>query len=404
MSEPPIQSRRGLSIAVALLSTVLALAGTEFLGRLWMGRIAGISDRPPSPSMLALAFEPYLMFGFQYGWFEDVEKDSMAEAEGPQAYGYRSAGPMYLFDFDRPIMSIAERGHFMFEGDELADNRKVPTLRVFVVGASVAQGVGSSSHETTWHVILERALTHALGRDVHLIVGAVPGFVSTQERIALELMVLPRCPDAVIVLNGWDDAALPGMLGSRPGDPINSGLLYEHYFPSTSELNRMLVRQSALYRYFYHRRILDVLEEHRARIAGSQQRLDLYRRSTAGVYLDNVARMLDACERSGVPCGVFLQPARSLIDEGKLGPQGWAVQESLEKASYEAIRSGIAAMPQRDRVHDLTGIFEPGREWFVDPVHFGDDGHAVLAKSMLPIVERMMRSDLREAGADPCAR
>ena len=85
-----------------------------------------------------------------------------------------------------------------------------------------------------------------------------------------------------------------------------------------------------------------------------------------------------------MPCAVFLQPARSLIDEGKPGPAGWAVQESLERVSYEAIRRGIGELEVRDRVHDLTGIFEAGREWFVDPVHFGDEGHAVLARAMQP--------------------
>ena len=232
----------------------------------------------------------------------------------------------------------------------------------------------------------------------------MPGFVSTQERIALDLMVLPRCPDAVIILNGWDDAALPGMLGSRPGDPINSGLLYEQYFPATSELGRTLVRRSALYRYFYHRRILDALEAHRVRIAGSEERLDMYRRSTAGVYLDNIQRMLESCEARSVPCAVFLQPARSLVDEGKPGPQGWAVQESLERTAYEAIRRGMGEIEARDRVHDLTGIFAPGLEWFVDPVHFGDEGHAVLARAMQPAVEKMLRGDLRAPGADPCVR
>jgi lysophospholipase L1-like esterase len=322
--------------------------------------------------------------------------------EGPEPFGYKPAGPTYLFPFERPILSIAERGQFLFQGDGMADNPTVEVLRVFVVGASVAQGVGSSSHETTWHVVLEEALSKDLGREVHLIVAAVPAFVSTQERIALDLMVLPRCPDAVIILNGWDDAALPGMLGSRPGDPINQGLLYEHFFPVTFDFGGVLMRHSALYRYFYHRRILDALDRNRRAIVGDENRLDVYRRSTAGLYIDNLREMLAGCERQSVPCAAFLQPARVLIESKTESPEAWTAQETLERTAYEAIRQRLPALQARYRVHDLSQAFGPGTDWFVDQVHFGDEGHAAIAKAMEPVLAEMLRPITRHGGTSAC--
>jgi hypothetical protein len=114
--------------------------------------------------------------------------------------------------------------------------------------------------------------------------------------------------------------------------------------------------------------------------------------------------MLDACDRQSVPCTAFLQPARSVTHASGGGPEGWALQETLERRSYDEIRARLAKLEPRYRVHDLSGVFAAGEQWFVDPVHFGDRGQAVVAEAMLPAVLAMLRGDLRPAGTSACRR
>jgi lysophospholipase L1-like esterase len=246
-------------------------------------------------------------------------------------------------------------------------------------------------------------LTDALGREVRVISAAVDGFVSTQERLVLNLMVLPRCPDAVVIVDGFNDAAMPAMFGVRPGDPINQGLLYRRFYATADGLMRLIADHSAVVRYLWHTRMMDALDENRRRIAGSDAAIAHYGRSTAAVYLDNVSRMLARCRQRGVPCAAFVQPARSLLPApSRAGGSAWAEQETLERASYAAIRTRLGEK-KHDGVHDLSRVFgRTGRSWFYDPVHFGDRGQQAFAKATLPAVLAMLGGDLRPPGATRC--
>lgn len=54
------------------------------LGRAWLRGLGDLAAGPPAPSMLAVPFQPYLMFGAQYGWFDQVEHEAMLAREGPK--------------------------------------------------------------------------------------------------------------------------------------------------------------------------------------------------------------------------------------------------------------------------------------------------------------------------------
>ncbi|MFC1836122.1 hypothetical protein ACFL2Q_15615 [Thermodesulfobacteriota bacterium] len=92
--------------------------------------------------------------------------------------------------------------------------------RVFVIGGSAAYGSGASSTDTRWYMELERLLSKGLKRQVRLIPAAMGAYVSTQERMVLELIVLPRRPDCVIILNGYNDLVNCLTYCTRPGDVL----------------------------------------------------------------------------------------------------------------------------------------------------------------------------------------
>jgi hypothetical protein len=166
--------------------------------------------------------QPYLGFG-RLG-----HQDERLLLEGPESFGYRQRDGRYVFDIREAVSGIQDRGDFLFGERAPIANRPgaAEGLRVFILGGSAAFGVGATSPERTWWVHLENGLSSELGRKVSVLNAAVPGFVSTQERIMLDLMVLPRKPDLVVFLHGLNDISIPMGYGVRPGDPFTQAVTY----------------------------------------------------------------------------------------------------------------------------------------------------------------------------------
>jgi lysophospholipase L1-like esterase len=333
--------------------------------------------------------QPYFMTG---GYYQTPVPGVRSEnvllgPGGPETYGYRPDGGTYVFGFDRPVTSVADRGTFLFQ-DQVAraDAPARPGVRrVFVLGGSAAYGVGASRRDARWYAVLERSLAAELQQDVQVIPAAMVGYVSTQERIAMELMVLPRQPDAMIILDGWNDAALPAVFGVRPGDPYDQGMLYGDFYSAFGGIRKWLAKHSHLARYLVQRSISKAIAAERDAIVASPDRVAAYADSTASVYVDNISRMLDRCDHARVPCLAFLQPSRDVASPGDSTDRN-----PLVVASYDRIRRRLQTMANRP-VSDLSVVLPPEDRWFVDKVHFTDAGHEAVARAMHPLVLGMLR-------------
>ncbi len=342
--------------------------------------------------------QPYLMSG---GYYQTPVPGVRAEnlitgPAGPEAYGYARKGNIYLFEFEEEVSSIADRGNFLFQDRvHLAnDTKQNGAMRIFAIGGSAAYGIGASSKDHRWYAVLEQTLSSAMAREVRLIPAAMIGYVSTQERLILDWMVLPRSPDAVIIFNGFNDVALPAVFGARPGDPYDQGILYEDFYSPLFSLKKWLAKQSALYRYLMHRSFAQALSANKKRILANPELLSNYAKSTASVYLDNIKNMMDICQEAEVPCKVFLQPAYVMTRKYQGSTENL---NPFVLSSYEQILKRIQHEDFENFVSDLTGIFnESGREqWFTDSVHFNDSGHKAVSDAMYPIVLDLIRRNPR---------
>lgn len=139
----------------------------------------------------------------------------------PETYGHKNKDGGYIFDFEKAVTTIVERGDFLFQDrtDMAYCHVNGQVIRIFALGGAAAYGIGASSIENRWHAVLERGLSKSTGQDLRIIPAALPGYVITQERIILDLTGLPFEPDEVIIFDGFNDAALPAIFGSRLGDP-----------------------------------------------------------------------------------------------------------------------------------------------------------------------------------------
>jgi lysophospholipase L1-like esterase len=381
--------RRRLFVALGWLWVAVLVVAADWVAGRFLPAPPGTGKRP---------LQPYLVNG---DFYDGVPDDVMLAREGPAAYGYRAASGVYVFPFDAPVARIADRGDFLFQDRDALANATGPreVLRVFVIGGSAAYGTGASSPDKRWYAVLERSLSSALGREVRLIPAAMGGYVSTQERLVLDLMVLPRRPDAVVIFDGYNDAALPAMFGTRAGDPYNQGVLYEQFYSPLFGAKRWLARHSNLYGYWVNRSLQRAFEANRRAILASPERRARFAASVASVYLDNLATMLQACRANGIPGVAFLQPARALTlrNLGRLGePRS---EEALTLLGYDEIRSRAAAPSADQALVDLTPLFDGGAPVeYHDTVHFDDAGHRRVAEAMFPaVLDALRRARAREA-------
>ncbi len=332
----------------------------------------------PKPLVWVRAFQPYFMNGDFYakrpGGKLVGEMGKTGDLESPEAFGYEKRNGYYIFNYAKPVQAISDRGGpWLFQDrSALADAKDFPGKRIFVLGGSAAFGTGASSRGSRWFVFLEKRLSEELQEKVKVIPAAVNAQVSTQEYLVLLLMVIPRKPDAVIVLDGYNDAASYSL--GRPGDPFNQGILYDTVLSALGGVRKWLWQHSAFY---YHARefwVGRVFREARREILSDPLKRENYRISQAAVYADNQERMIKACRQENIPIFSFLQPFRSVVEKN-IQP------EEQIKTDVHARMLEEAQIRKLD-LRDTTPLFQTPelRQSFTDEVHLNDAGQKALGE------------------------
>jgi lysophospholipase L1-like esterase len=379
--------RRLRFIAWNLFWITLAVVGAELVSRRLLPYPVGYGAR---------ALQPYLTIGDYYESIPD--QATMLEREGPGVYGYQDVNGTYAYRPGDSIRSISDRFDFLFQDrSSIANSRgDGKVLRVFVLGGSVAYGIGASSRQGRWYAVLESALTGRLGRETKLIPAAMSSYGSTQERLALDLAVLPRRPDAVVILDGYNDVNNSVSFGCRPGDPYNMSLLYREYFSPVFAWKKRLAAYSHLYRHLLYSSVEKSMEANRQAVLADAELTRRYTGNIASVYWDNIRAMLRRCRWESVPCVVFIQPARVMTHQDQ-EPNRRSSNDVLSAEAYASILAGLHSLPEGEPVHDLTRVFDfsGGEQVYLDPVHFGDEGHRIVAEAMAPSVYDLLANVAR---------
>lgn len=358
---------RWLRISWIIFWIVFPFVGAE-LGSRWLLDVPGeVTARP---------MQPYLINGDYYG----TNVESMLTREGPEVYGYERKGGIYIFPFHSKVLNIEERGNFLFQDRvTLANNMDSDRLRVFIIGGSTAYGTGASNMSNTWWYLLEQSLIESSDKEIKMIPAAMGGFNSTQERLVLELMVIPRKPDLIIILDGYNDLALPAWYGVRPGDVYNLGALYENFYNTPTTFKKVLAHSHLLRNLFFNS--LDkALEENRQKVLDDPILLSNYVESTTSLYISNINRMVSLCEFANVPCLVFLQPARVITKGVDEKPS------SIDRLTLHSYNKLIQRIQKEDLpIHNLTNIFDPSLKW-MDSAHFMNEGHILMSQAIRPVL------------------
>lgn len=275
-----------------------------------------------------------------------------------------------------------------FRGPEWSLARAGERRRVIVLGGSVAYGWGVPADAETIPARLERALRSG-GVEAEVWNAGVIAYASTQELILLETELLQYAPDALVLLDGWNDLLYAGR--TPPDQPIRPHTFHEleQVLARGDETLRNVLRCSALVRRF----------ERRA--APAPAPLGVHPRGVPD-YRRNLAHMTQLARAAGAAVLIVPQPElsqraqeitpeRRAWIEGQTG-QGWldyahANYPAYVQAAAEVARAEGAAFLDGTRQFDgLAG------EAFTDACHLTPDANQRLAEriaaALLPVLSR----------------
>lgn len=243
---------------------------------------------------------------------------------------------------------------------------------VIVLGGSTAAGSGVPTLEETYF----RQAAKLTGLAIET--AGYPGYTSAQELILLGTQVLPRRPQHVLVLSGYNDAILGPIDGLAPGRPTNWDafrLFVDH--PGRVSISRTahalgLRGLAHLYLQWGRPGPASVEEKQQREADTRDERLRIWR--------TNLTAMGHLCKSAGIPFTFIAQP------------NGYAVGAQFTAYPYDAIESAYfggqvwpafveqarqTCAAEQIRFLDATAAVAP--EHFVDPAHFTPAGHAQLA-------------------------
>lgn len=391
-------------VATLAVVAVSALAA-EFAARTFFGLDTLQYGRPYQPIFVS-GDSQYL-----------VTNDRLAYMPGgPVDLGYRPAQFGLMYDAaTTPPRSSTGFADFLFahslsrysaaEVDRISCEQPDAKL-IYVLGGSVAQGHSSYAPEDTWHARLEAMLRERLGRqDIYVFNAAMGGFVSVQERLAYTVAVMPRRADLVLLINGYNDIAIPANSGVRPGDPFQLGLRYSQLFDDG--FMWWLARHSAIAHTILQNGFTRHIVEYRRVLAANDAAFRAHALAIADIYVENSGGILETCVARGQACLVGLQPSRTMTAHRV----GTRIDDILPQPHiaeiYRLIQERIAASPVREHFLDLTAIFDRGEkiQYFADTIHPNFAGQQVLARVLLPSVLAALK-DAKPVGPslDRCPR
>lgn len=351
-------------------------------------------------------FHPFFVSGDSF--IVKSRKDILSVAGGPKSHGYSDSTGTYIYTPQKPA-SVFDRSNFLFEhslsryGSHRVDEislSKPDSIRIFVIGGSAAQGTGSSDKGKTWHAILESKLREALDyHDIYIFNAAMGSFVTTQERIAYDMAVVPRNPDLTIVLDGFNDMYLPPIYGTMPGDPYQTGLRYHQIYNTSAA--EFLRRYSALASYFHKRAAYTKISENIGKTMSDKAIAATMGEGIENVYTGNIEYLLGRGSEES-PILVFFQPWNDyarIKNSRRPRSRYFGFYLDVSKRIKEKLK-------HNPRFIDLSSSLNSpeGMNSFIDYVHFNDTGQKIVADAIFPHLLREVERIYSRKTATPPSR
>jgi len=298
--------------------------------------------------------------------------------------------------------------------DDFPEEKEANEIRIFVTGASVAWGHGVSQSDT-YAYVLEKSLSAQYPKlKIRVIIAAVGMYVSTQERIFFENIVLPLNPDIVMMFSGWNDT-YQGYRGTN--------IMHEHDFWGIKKLiqgkiKKMPVEKSDI-NYFvdpphyedYISKILLFYDKflyarkfpNKASMQKVISELSVEPKSVYNSLKHNVQIIKTLCDSIGSKFIFYLQPSLFATEKKKLTKNEKTQLKSFSEyfVGFEDYHSKLYQTFKKLLPIDALNngyVFADGDEAikfeektvFSDEAHVDDRGHRLFAEHMFKILNPLV--------------
>lgn len=287
------------------------------------------------------------------------------------------------------------------------------TLRIVTLGGSTMAGMGQGSERMSIPSQLGALLrARHPGRDIEVLNGACYTYIAAEEMVLLSTKMILFRPDVVVVLDGHNEFGrayylpyLPPLWGQFQEFMVRTYKRTQSITGMAKQLGYLLSKR--FYCLAIPRVMLYARKTHPVpAVADKAEPLDPapYDRAIAD-YLLMHKTMIGIARGNGIPIVLAFQPnltykkplspeERKVLDEWNVSKPRYGEAAGLfypraEKA-YESFRKD-ASTPGA-MLLDLARLFEKNPETlYVDSCHYNDRGAELLARALLPAVEKALR-------------
>jgi lysophospholipase L1-like esterase len=345
-----------------LLALFVSIAASVFLIEFYFSRKVEKFN-----SLSSRYYQPYLGFG---------DFRNLGNNQSPERFGYAKNRDFFFYDPQKVIESITERFLPLFEhsnGISEIDTKNSANL-VFVMGASAALGDRHEKPENRFFAQIQVNLRSMLSNQkLQVIPAAIRAFITTQERVLLDLFVLPLKPKLVIFLHGFNDASQWEFM-VRPGDPYNLGIEYSRQESKWFRTKQFFAEYSYFFQWLLKNKSESSINNGFNSMLQNPKNIQNYSKSMANIFLENVLWMAKRCEQEQVHCLFVLQPTYVRNEKIDLPAPYLEIKKNLSKSG--SISNYAFFLDFSDRYNNTI-------ELFADSVHMKDEGQKLLAKEVV---------------------
>jgi lysophospholipase L1-like esterase len=273
-----------------------------------------------------------------------------------------------------------------------------PDLTVVFLGGSTTECMFMQEEER-FPYLVGRELEKSLGLKVNSLNGGTAGNNTLHCVLALQGKVLPRKPQAVVLMECVNDLNYLMVVGDYWTSHATRGIVFDKDYGPVKNF---------LIRHFMHRKVLDSSgEDEFAAQRGKKNAFDLAAMTSA--YRKNLELFVYLCRQHGITPVFMTQfnrfseaPEENLLRQMQATRDDWGIDFAAYRKAYMALQDTMRAVAaeQKAGLIDLDALVPKDKALMYDVVHLNPKGARLVADIVAAKLPGILADTLRDIRAD----